>query len=85
MNLKLVNYSMCFATDIKEVILLEFAFAGGMDSLFYQGLNCACGVFLEFSQHIFSTIMAHVTKKSGSCTGLVLHMEKTFGLLGRLD
>lgn len=56
---------MRFATDIKEVILLEFAFAGGVDSLFQQGLNCACGVFLEFSQHIFSMIMPHVTKKAG--------------------
>lgn len=77
MNLKLVNYSVCFATDIKEIILLEFASAGGMDSLFYQGLNGACGVFLEFSQHIFSTIKWHMLQKKReshrSCTS---HGEK---------
>lgn len=57
---------MCFATDIKENILLEFAF--GIDWLFNQGLNRACGlnrVFLEFSQHTLTVITSYVTKEVG--------------------
>lgn len=57
---------MCFATDIKENILLEFAF--GIDWLFNQGLNCACSlnrVFLEFSQNTLTVITSYVTKEVG--------------------
>ena len=57
---------MCFETDIKEKILLEFAF--GIDWLFNQGLNCACSlnrVFLEFSQNTLTVITSYVTKEVG--------------------
>lgn len=44
MNLKLLNSSICPATGITEVVLLESAFTVGTGRLFRQGLNCAGGV-----------------------------------------
>lgn len=75
MNLKILHHNMGFAMDIKENMLFESAF--GIDWFFNQGLNHACDVFLEFSQHMLG-IVSHVRKEVGvpqdTCTSNGEHL-----------